>query len=369
MPRYPPGMAWRKMGGNGLVLLVAGVLFAPACGGGSKSSNQAPAATGGSSSDDDAGPIEQQLTAFCTSLVDANVSRLSRCQGLVTQVAQNLVTDPCVALKLAVAAGRIEFDPASIATCIADLRSLACEVNAAPSSCNEVLSGQVSDAASCSLLVKATLFSECKVGSVCVSGLTSSCSGTCAKLAQLNEACGAGVGCTSGATCSAATSTCVTKGALNAQCGLDSSPECQPGLACSNVLGGTCISLAGVGATCSSSSQCTPPAFCDRGASLTGTCQPPLKPGDSCTIDNYDCSAGLSYCGADSKCHAQPGIGQTCPFNDGENGSCTLGTCTGGVCTTIAATQSCSINADCGSSALCVMDLARGGSRCTASCL
>lgn len=360
------------MGGRDLVaFFVAGAFLAFACGS-SKGGNQvAGSATGGNSGTggNDAGANDPQLTALCASLVEANVSRLGRCRGLATQVARNLVTDPCIALKPAVAAGRLQFDPASADACIADLGSLACDITAAPASCEGVLSGQVADGSPCSLLVQTTLFSECESGSTCAAALTSTCQGTCTKLPQLNQACGSGVRCGSGATCSAATSTCVPKGGVNAACGLNTSPECQPGLACSDLMSGTCTALAAVGGECSSSSQCAPPLDCDRGANITGTCQLPLQPGDPCTVNDYQCGTGLSYCGADSKCHAEPGLGQACPVNDGENASCVIGTCTGGVCKTVAAGEPCTINADCGPSALCVMDFTSSGSRCTAACL
>ena len=360
-------------------IVVLCVLAAWACGGGnsqggSQGAGGAPSTGGaGNVGGGDGGTVDPQLAVFCASVTDATATFLSRCRGLSSQVARNLVTDPCVAWKPAVAKGRMAFDATAAGACIADLGSLACDANAAPASCNQVLSGQVADGAACSLLIQTTLFSECEAGSACAAALTSTCQGTCTKLASLNQACGSGVRCVSGATCSAATNTCVPKGAVNAPCGLNSSPECQAGLACSDMLSGTCVALATVGATCTQSSQCAPPLVCDRGANITGTCQAPMQPGDNCTVNDYQCDTGLSYCGSDGKCHAQPGLGQSCPVNDGETGSCVIGTCdsaaTPSVCKIIAAGQPCSINADCGPGALCAMDFATSSEVCTASCL
>jgi|GEM_PF-3065061 len=328
-------------------------------------------ASGGSASLDSG--VDPELQAFCQSLVALSRARAERCTSMPAAIAQSYVPDFCPNLTRAVTSGKLSFDGAAAATCITDLQSLACDADSGPASCDQVLWGTVADGAACSMLTQSQLyFTECQAGSACIAG-NNPCEGTCVKRALLGQQCGSSVRCIAGETCSVETATCIMKGGANAPCGMDSSPECQSGFACSDLFDGICTALLPAGQSCGSSAECAPPLVCDRGAAITGTCQTPLEAGDSCTVDQYECDTGLGYCGSDSKCHVRPGLGQPCAITDGEGTSCVFGTCdtttSPPVCKAFAAGQECSVNADCGPDALCALDLSTFTPRCTASCL
>jgi hypothetical protein len=355
-------------------LAIAGSLAA--CGGSNSSPNGGSGGSngnhvGGSGGID--GGTDPELQAFCESLTALSRSRAQRCSAMPASVAQSYIPDLCPNLSRAVSSGKMSFSAADTPTCLTDLTNLACEADVGPASCDQALSGTVAGGAACGLLTQSQLFfTECQVGSTCIAG-SNPCTGTCVKRALLGQHCGSGVGCVAGETCSAATQTCTTKGGANTPCGLDSSPECQAGFSCSDMIGGTCTALLAAGQSCGSSAECLPPLACDRGFNITGTCKQALKVGDPCTIDEFQCDTGLGYCGSDSKCHARPGLGQPCDITDGEGTSCVLGTCdtaaNPAVCKAFATGEACSINADCGPNALCAMDTTTFTVRCTASCL
>jgi len=304
--------------------------------------------------------LDPEFAAFCGQVRTVVASTFARCNGLAPEIAQKFVNiDPCAAWGPSVASGRMSFDfAADAAACISALQALPCDEEQGPAICDRVLWGRQTAGQDCSLVAQIQRFSECEAGSLCVP-TPGSCKGTCVQGALLTKACGAAQPCVQGETCSLATSTCTTKGGSGDECGIYSILACEQGLHCSDLFGGTCVPHLQAGATCTGQPlECAPPSVCDRGLSLTGTCKVPPKPGDPCVIDEFQCGIGLSYCGADSKCHALAGLGDPCVNSDGEGTYCMIGTCdtaaASPVCKPVAAGSQCFSTADCGPGALCV---------------
>jgi hypothetical protein len=311
--------------------------------------------TGGTTSD-------PALRTFCDRVRDEQVDFLARCSGLATELARAFVSiDPCAAWEPAVAGGRMQFDAAADAgACIAAMRAMSCDADALPAACDAVLWGLRADGESCGFTAETTGFSECGAGSACVGALfgAAACEGTCVKRGLIGQACSGERPCALGYTCTV-NGGCAPKGSAGTPCGLTSSPECAEGLYCSDLTSGTCTARKPTGASCSGQlGECAPPNVCDRGASLTGTCEVPKKPGDACVVDDFECGTGFSYCGSDMTCHALATIGEPCTTEDGEGTYCLLGTCDETlptpVCKTSGVGEPCTHTAECPTGSLCV---------------
>jgi hypothetical protein len=247
------------------------------------------------------------------------------------------------------------------------LQTLACDADTTPNVCDHVLSGQLPPGQPCNLARRFSFISECQVGTFCVAGPSAGCQGVCVAGGLLTKPCDFTRPCVSGETCNLGTGTCDLKGSAGDACGIDSIIACEAGLACSDILsGGTCTIRKAAGATCSTPFECAFGTACDRGLDIEGTCRVPPKPGDACTPQEYQCTVGLSYCGADSKCHALAGLGQPCVSTDGEGTGCAVGLCdttlATPVCKAAAVGGYCVSDIDCGPNALCVAQT------CTAAC-
>ena len=268
----------------------------------------------------DALVIDPALLSFCQSVRGVLVSQLGTCNGNPPVIAQQLENiDPCAAWGTGVAAGTMSFDATNADACVSALQSLACDADALPSICGGVLVGLVQSGGACNMARQLALFSDCQDGTACLAG-ANACQGTCTARGTLNQPC-TSVPCVSGTTCNFATNTCAPKGALNDACGATGIAVCGPGLYCTDSLGsGTCAAQAATGSCYVASLQpaCAPPAQCNSALSLNGTCGPPPKPGDPCTVGDYDCGTDLR-CAADSTCQAYSPFGQPCLVNgDGE---------------------------------------------------
>jgi hypothetical protein len=303
------------------------------------------------------------LRAFCARVRDEQTDFLARCNGLATEIARAFVSiDPCAAWEPAVAEGRMQFDAAAdSAACVAALRAMTCDAGGLPAVCDGVLFGLRADGESCSFVAETTGFSECGRGSACVGELlgAAACEGTCVKRGLIGQACSGAQPCAVGYTCTV-NNGCAPKGSAGSACGLSSSPECAEGFYCSDILsGGTCTAHKPTGAECSGQlSECAAPNICDRGAALTGTCEVPMKPGDACVVDEFECGSGFSYCGSDMKCHALATIGEPCTTEDGEGTYCLLGECDETlptpVCKTFEVGDPCTHTAECPPGSLCL---------------
>jgi hypothetical protein len=127
--------------------------------------------------------------------------------------------------------------------------------------------------------------------------------------------------------------TCVTRGGVGAACTTFS--DCQSGLACAS---GTCATALQTGASCTvGANQCALGLYCQG-----GTCQPPIELGGSCMVSNAVCNPleGL-YCntnGFTCKRAAYAAAGQPCGIIGGGITGCTAAAiCTGSTCTAPAA--------------------------------
>ena len=326
----------------------------------------------------DALVIAPALLSFCQSVRSVLVSHLGTCNGSAPVIAQQLQNvDPCAAWGTGVAAGTMSFDATNADACVSALQSIACDADALPAICSGVLVGLVQSGGACNLARQLALFSDCQEGTACLAG-ANACQGTCTPRGPLDQPC-TSVPCVAGTTCDFATNTCAPKGALNDACGAAGIAVCGPGLYCSDSLGsGTCAAQQATGSCYVASLQpaCAPPAQCNAPLSLNGTCGPPPKPGDPCTVGDYACGTDLR-CGADGTCQADSSFGQPCLVNgDGEELLCIAGSCDTtnpsaglgtGTCKAIPAGGYCALDADCGPNALC----APGGAYgliCTAPC-
>lgn len=320
---------------------------------------------GGTSSD-------PAFSAFCLDVRAAHAGLFERCNGLAAAIAEQFVpVDVCRAWGPSLAEERMTFDATNAAACSAALRALPCDADALPRECEPVLAGRRTPGETCRFAAEALGFSECEAGSACVGELLgmTSCEGTCVTRGLIGSACSGSAPCAAGQTCTLSNG-CQPRGSAGSACGLDSSPICAQGLYCDDLTGGACSAPVPIGGTCRGLIlECAPPSICDRGAALTGTCEVPKQPGDPCVLDDFECSTGLSYCGNDGFCHAEPGIGEPCMLDDGEPASCLAGTCDTSlavpVCRPAAPGEYCSTTADCEPGSLCLLGLSP---RCSEVC-
>ena len=349
-------------------------------GAGGAAGKGAGGATGKGGQVTDAGndAISPALVSFCQSMRGAMVSRLGMCDGIPSVIAKQLLTvDPCAAWETGVEAGTLLFDATDATSCLTAVQSLACDADALPNVCSNVLRGLVPTGSACNVARQVAFFTECQPGAICLPGATAnSCQGTCTDLAQHGQDCSR-VPCTSGESCDLTNYTCANKGGNGATCGPPALVACGQGLYCSNlVTGGTCQPQHATGSCAAQSEQieCAPPAQCVTGFDITGTCQPLLQPGDPCVNGDFDCPFTM-HCAGNNTCQPGASIGQPCLVTgDGEQILCVVGACdtnagtiVNPVCTTIAPGAACLQNADCGPDALCATG-SDSTSRCTSPC-
>jgi hypothetical protein len=343
-----------------------------------KSTGGSTGAGGGQARDAANDAISPALISFCQSVRTARVNRLGMCNGIPSDIAQQLLNvDPCAAWETGVEAGTLLFDATDATACLTALQSFACDADAIPNICSNVLRGLVPTGGACNMARQLTFFSECQPGAICLPGASANgCQGTCTALAQRGQDC-SHVPCTSGESCDLTTHTCANKGGNGATCGPPGLVACGQGLYCSNlVTGGTCQPQHATG-TCAAQSEqveCTPPAQCVTGFNITGTCQPLSQPGDPCVNGDFDCPLTM-HCAGNNTCQPGARIGQPCLVTgDGEQILCVVGACNTNagtivdpVCTTIAPGAACLQNADCGPDTLCAVG-SDSISRCTSAC-
>jgi hypothetical protein len=347
-------------------------------GAGGSIGGSAGAATGGTAGTAGGGGsagsgVDPQLSAFCEAVHSAQVAHVERCNGVAGAIAQVFVSiEPCDVWGLSIANGRMAFDPqADAAACIAEFGALSCDADANPPVCERVVSGLRAPGESCAFAAEVTGFSECEVGTACVGGVLGleGCEGTCVERGTFGETCSSAAPCVSGETCTLE-SGCAFKASAGSACGLATIPECEPGFHCSDFIsGGVCEQHLPLGATCTDL-ECAPPAVCDRGGNITGTCEMPKKPGDPCVIDDFECTTGFSHCRADSTCHADAVIGEPCNVDDGEGAPCLVGSCdttlATPVCKAAAPGEGCTMHADCAPGSICLPSSM--GSTCSPVC-
>jgi hypothetical protein len=358
--------------GDGGSAGTSGATSGGASGAGTSGAGTSGAGTSGASGSGGGGSMDPAFDAFCRQVRAVNVGLYERCNGIAPAIAEHLVAvDVCRAWAPSLAEGRMTFDATNVTSCIAALEALPCDADSLPQGCQAVLSGRRAPGEKCRFAAESLGFSECEVGVACVGELLgmTGCEGTCVARGLIGAACSGVQPCVSGETCTVSNG-CQPRGSEGSPCGLDSSPICAEGLHCDDLTGGTCSAAIPVGGTCRGLAlECAPPGICDRGADLTGTCAVPKKPGDPCVLDDFECSTGLSYCGNDGVCHADPGIDEPCMLDDGESTSCLVGTCdtslTVPVCKPSPPGGYCASSADCQPGSICLEGL---NPRCSEVC-
>lgn len=302
---------------------------------------------------------------WCAAWAAATCALWTKCPlvvgGQTTAQCEKALQKECLgsaALTQSLASGKLKFDEAKAAQCLADLKKTDCpalyqtmisQPGAAVPSCGQVLVGQQPAGAACQLAT------ECLPGAHCVFG--ANCPGKCQAWSKVGQVCTAdkpcepGVAACSGGVCLALSSAVGGK-CVDYQCslplycdvatgncakfGLTDSPctaagqLCWAGLTCFAPTGqaGTCKPLAGKGAACLSHGNCSP--LGPEGALLCigGSCQQGPSPGAPCF--DWQCSGG--WCDAAAlppTCKAWPAPGSPCAMGAlcGPGAFCSAGTC------------------------------------------
>jgi hypothetical protein len=300
----------------------------------------------GTGSGSGGGDTAANTTAFCTDLLEAEATLLSKCLGgpAKTWAADLELLTPCSELGAAVTAGRVKFTGGSNATtCLSDIAALSCSsdtASATPAACFQALSGAVPAGGTC--------YSDydCSTADFCKGLGSGSCSGTCTALVAAGAACTAGESCVAGYEC---TGTCTktvaaTPGAaLGAECGYMASTmtftSCAGGLACNGAAKPpVCVTQVAEGAACTpGAGVCETFTYCDP---TSKTCKPYPGAGGGCGAaagqDLIGCFPG-SYCKATTgemgTCTALGATGATCKGNaDCESNMCSAGDGGTGAC-------------------------------------
>jgi hypothetical protein len=257
------------------------------------------AACGG---DDGGIPVEDLGTQLSNAICDRDV----RC-GIYADVATCLAEVHVDAAQLAhsIAGGRIDYDASKAKACVDAYAARSCdrttEANrATPQACLDAVRGTVADGGVCYSAI------ECVSGS-CPrpAGCTlACCQSTCATTVApgaVGQACPTG-DCVDGAYCGIDT-LCVAYAAAGAACA--PATLCGFGLGCVNSL---CVDLPNHGQPC-------PDGVCaDRGDHCdltTNTCATLAALGGTCETSS-DCQR-IAVCNASSVCEAAPALGQACP--------------------------------------------------------
>jgi hypothetical protein len=214
-------------------------------------------------------------------------------------------------------AGRVRFDDASIAACLADLDALA-------DGCALAHGGESPLPASCDRLVLATaaIDGDCGIGGLaycgdgaglCIPGESGS---RCTRLPGDGEPCLQGF-CAGELVCHPGTEpsppTCGPRRAADAPCIIDR--ECQDGLVCTPA--GACAAPGAAGAACADNLDCAEGLACVGEKCATATAL-----GEGCR--------GPQACGAAASCGRAPET-RTCGAADGSGAMCEEGSCADGL--------------------------------------
>lgn len=302
---------------------------------------------------------------WCTAWAEATCALWTKCPLVVggqtsAQCQQNLAKEcqGSAALDQALASGKVQFDAAKAAQCLADLQKTSCaalyqamtsQPGAAVAACAQVLVGQQPAGAAC------THVSECAAGAQCVFG--AGCPGKCQAWSKVSQPCSAekpcepGVATCSGGVCAALAET-VGGPCIDYQCALP--------LYC-DVATGKCAKFGLADAPCTATSQlCWAGLTCFAPAGQAGTCKPLGAKGSAC-LSHANCSPlgpdGALLC-----------IGGTCQVGPGPGTPCFDWQCTGAWCDSTALPPTCKVwpapGAACALGALCGPAAFCSGGKC-----
>ncbi|HUS30909.1 MAG TPA: hypothetical protein VMZ53_20505 [Kofleriaceae bacterium] len=323
--------------------------------------------------DDDSGSGEYVSVAdFDTAYKDAECTYLVRCglfpdQATCTSAAlfaggaYSLSPD----VRAEIAAGRVLYNGNAVHACFDAIANATCdktdEIGRAPiSACYTFTRGTLAADAPC-LTDAECISQDCRAlvaDGLCEMGACNGDTPPSLELPINGEPCNRIVGCGRGSYCDSSTDVCTPLKIAGADC-VDTR-ECGFGLGCAGAPrtcktlpgpneacpdgvcrdeglhcgGAVCKALGLVGATCSSSTDCSPYFPCDFATTM---CKRPPSLGEACASSNSRCFDEKSYCdGATLKCVAAKPDGSACSTSlQCESGNCDFNTST-------CVTQSCS---------------------------
>jgi len=240
-----------------------------------------------------------------------------------------------------IAAGRIQYDRAHGAACLAELAAgpltvADCQSNLFPASasdCQLALVAQVPPGGACTVVDPDVPSDECVGGGYCDDGGDLyACTGICRSYLDVGASCTQnGQQCKEGTTCNAAPSgstpgNCVANGGAGQSCEGPSGAGCLTPNWC---MGGS-ATAAGVCQPLPTSGPCTSKLACAWGNACAGpsgnrTCTPPKQSGDAYIPGNQECIVD-SYCTAAGMCSDHLGVeGDPCGTILGEFALCDFG--------------------------------------------
>jgi hypothetical protein len=261
-------------------------------------------------------------------------------------------------LETAVDSGKVSYDPALAAQCLADIAARTCDEldNRSSDICEQAVAGTVPLDGDCQFDFDCQGKNYCK--------FSGSCPGKCAPREAAGGSCNQNDDCQDGLVCSKQTNACVKPAAANESCGGGVAPDCASALFCVGAdaqsgQAGTCQATADVfsatsGQTCSwaAGPLCAGDLACVyssvTGPNPTGTCQAKVASGAACktvSIPNQ-CPSG-EYCAGpttslDGTCTAKPAAGEPCAttpigtvcaaYTRCESGNCVALQANGGPC-------------------------------------
>ncbi|WP_242343762.1 hypothetical protein [Anaeromyxobacter terrae] len=294
--------------------------------------------------DPPASPLDTStIAAFCDSMLSVYAGKFQSCYHVTpAAAAAELDASYCRAQQAFADAGRLSYDAAQAARCLAEMQTASCDQlwfwdDPGAPSCASVFAGHTSSGSACAV-------SEECAGGRCTAW-TADCSGTCVAWLAAGEACDADPsGCGPGLACDAAQVPARCAAPIYAGAGQPCGAfGCDVGLWCD---AGTCRAKTSTGSCTGGAEACVAGSICMAAGPVDALCVPLVGVGDACGTTAL-CGPG-SHCATSGRCEADPGPGQPCAvslWTDGCAASwCDAGTCRGYV----AAGGACTDPAQCG---------------------
>jgi hypothetical protein len=264
-------------------------------------------------------PIEDLADAYA----DAMCSRYARCGVVVSAAAcRDSFRLSFATIQHSVEEGRIAYDGAAVASCLAGLAAAACDVTSEssrvdPAACAQAIRGTVPDGQTCHAS------NECASESCDLTACSDGCcTGTCDPTvaeAAIGQPCSAS-DCVEGAFCDAS-ETCAALLPAGRPCAVDD--WCSYGLSC---VDDVCVDSANRGDACAAGTECHDlgdrcdgAMRCVARSGLGGGC------GDAGFDGVFDCQAPLVCDTASRTCEDPPTIGQPCQTSCAAGAFCNAG--------------------------------------------
>jgi len=307
-------------------------------------------------------------------LKDAQCEHLVRCGEFPDKatcaryaLVSNIELEPTPQIVAAVLAGKLYYNGASFAACVAAIASATCDrtdqdSRDVPAACNQVFHGTVTGGGGCAFdaeCISAACDLACDLASTC-------CTGTCigstppplTPLAQIGASC-ATKGCVDGSFCSTIDQLCTALRTANMPC--SSASQCAYGLSCYGSMMLTCQPLPALGEPCPNGQCRDEGQHCKLPATGgTAVCTADGLVGTACGFSS-DCSP-YYRCDTTMTCAQLPAIGESCVntgvcadsetvFCDNATQRCTAKLSAGATCTS---SQQCASNSCSPTTSTCV---------------